>query len=764
MEGLSHDRSMETSVEVAVTSFHPSPLGGGILLGRDTESNLRRAVIPEAVFGRKPRPGEIWRVTGSEHLHNFYGPQVHAQIALPLLPSGKAIIRYLATGRQFEGIGWTTASHLWERLGESLYDAIKQRDYATLAELIGPQKAVHLIEGFGLLSKEVEIFQWLDRYGVSPRTAATAASLWGKDAITRIEADPYALYLLESWRSVDNRALRLGVGLCDPRRLSAAVEEALTRRFRLGHTAATRPQVKTQVSTLLGQQASHLADQAIDAAIGSGRIVRHSSGLLQSRAAWFMEREIERDFAARLQCNAPPSLTWQVTEKLDTSEVEGGYLLAPRQREAVLMAVTSPVSIISGGAGTGKTTTVRAILDVLDRTQKTSSTNKKCEISYTQVALAGRAVKRISEMTGRKAITVARFLRELETGKRVPEPGLLIFDESSMLDVPSIYRILSALPSETRLLFIGDPGQLPPIGPGLLFQGMVDSGVIPQVELDVIHRQSFETGIPTVANSIRQGRMPDLPQFDYRNPSEPGVFVVPTCGSEVGSRVMQVLEAFAEEPPPPMCSDALHEKDIQVLCPTKNGPAGSKALNRKIESYYMVHQPQVHDWGLSVGSKITWLRNDYEKAPLKDEEGQQIVDPMTGKPLCTGFMNGALGVVRQSTEYGAWLEFDDGAEDEIRASDLEKLTHGWAISIHKAQGSAFRRVVVPITRSRLLDRALLYTAVTRAIETVVLVGDLELIRTAIELTPRVNERLSTINFEHTENEQLTERLIPGALG
>lgn len=167
----------------------------------------------------------------------------------------------------------------------------------------------------------------------------------------------------------------------------------------------------------------------------------------------------------------------------------------------------------------------------------------------------------------------------------------------------------------------------------------------------------------------------------------------------------------------------------------KNGPAGSQELNRAIEVEYMGRQPNVEDWGLSVGSKIMWLKNDYSKAPQLDAERKPVLDKVTGDPICAGFMNGSLGVIIKPHPKGAWVRFDDGAEDAITTADLEKLTHGWAISVHKAQGSAFKRVIIPVVQSKLLDRTMLYTAITRGIETVVLVGDIDLINEIIEAAP-----------------------------
>lgn len=735
----------DVTAEITVTSFHASPVGGGVIIGRGDGGLLLRAILPVHVMLREPEAGEVWRVTGPERIHADYGVQIQALVAMPLLPQGKAIIRYLATNRRFAGIGWATANRLWDALGPGLYEAIKVYDYGSLASVVGHASAVQIVQGFGLLSGEIEAFQWLDRYGVCPRTASAAATLWGRGAIERISADPYELALLEPWRSVDEAALRLGVAPTDQRRLLAAVEEALARRYRRGHTAASRVQIEAQLRPLLGRQAASHAQFAVNLAIRTGRILDHEE-VLQSRAAWFMEREIVRMLLARL-ARSPNRLPNAETDaSMADTETREGYVLTDRQRQAVHMAVTSPLSVICGGAGTGKTTVVKSILDTLERRAATIPLCEREAWQFPQVALAGRAAKRITEATGREAMTVARFLRKLEGGLSLKR-GLLIFDEASMLDLPSVYRILTAIPPEIDLLFIGDPAQLPPIGPGLPFQRFAESNAIPRVELDAIHRQDSTTGIPSVSVNIRNGQLPAIRHFDAEHALAPGVYLLATEAREEAAAVLQVFHAMAGQVPRTGETDKLHDLDIQILCPTAHGPAGSKVLNQQIERIYMSRQVPIHNWGLAVGSKLLWLKNDYHKSPVKDSDGQQIVDGLTGQPSYQGFMNGSLGVVRRPTDKGAWVEFDDGAADEIRARDLDTLTSGWAVSVHKAQGSAFRRVIVPVTNSRMLDRALIYTAVTRAIETVVIVGSLDLFRQAVTMEPAAWKRQDAMHIK-----------------
>ncbi|MDH0614136.1 MULTISPECIES: AAA family ATPase [unclassified Agrobacterium] len=740
------ERSEQSSWELSITSVHASRFGDHVIIGRDGTEQLRRALVPSKRSPRDPVAGETWRVTGPVKLHPEYGPQLHAEVALPLVTKGRAIIRHLATDKRFVGIGWATAEKVWERFGETIYSIIRDRDLKAVADVVGADRAIAIVDGFGMLAEEVEIFRWLDRYGVSPRVAGAAARLWGLGAIDRIKADPFTMTLLEPWKDVDARALRLGVALDDPRRLTAAVEEALAIRFRTGNMASPSPVLKPLVKRLLAPWSGDPAS-AIDLALASSRVVSPTPDLLQSRACRFMEEEVARQVSERVGREVPAFDGKLVVDAIAKVEEEIGYALTDAQREAVYMATSCGICVISGGAGTGKTTVVRAILAALEAVRDSLPASQRQGVEHLQVALAGRAVRRISEATGRPASTLSRLVHDIENAGRRVQSGTVIFDESSMLDTPSIYRVLAQLPIEVNLIFIGDPGQLPPIGPGLPFHTMVKATRIPSVTLDVVHRQDDATGIPAVASAVRSGKSVALRRFDPNVALSPGVYLFPATKEDVAARTLAAFRAMCGRVPAYGRTAALHDMDVQILTQVKNGPAGSKELNRAIEIEYMARQANVEDWGLSVGSKIMWLKNDYSKAPQLDADGSPLLDKVTGEPVCSGFMNGSLGVVTKPHPKGAWVRFDDGAEDAVTAADLEKVTHGWAISVHKAQGSAFRRVIVPLVGSKLLDRTLLYTAVTRAVETVVIVGDPEVLRRTIEEPPTALDRSSSMSLE-----------------
>ncbi len=740
------ERSEQSSWELSITSVHASRFGDHVIIGRDGTEQLRRVLVLSKRSPRDPAVGETWRVTGPIQLHPEYGPQLHAEVALPLVTRGRAIIRHLATDKRFVGIGWATAEKVWERFGETIYDIIRDRDLKALANVVGADRAIAIVDGFGMLAEEVEIFRWLDRYGVSPRVAGTAARVWGLGAIDRIKADPFTMTLLEPWKEVDARALRLGVALDDPRRLTAAVEEALAIRFRAGNMASPTRVLKPLVKRLLAPWSGDPAG-AIAVALAAGRVVSSSPDLLQSRACEFMEKEVARQIGERIGREVPGFDGKLVLDAMAKVEAEIGYALTDAQREAVFTATTCGVCLISGGAGTGKTTVVRAILAALDAVRGGLPPSYRHRVEHLQVALAGRAVRRISEATGHPARTLSRLVHDIEDAGRRIEAGTVIFDESSMLDTPSVYRVLAQLPVEVNLIFIGDPGQLPPIGPGLPFHTMVNATGIPSVTLDIVHRQDDATGIPAVASAVRTGKTVGLHRFDPNVGLTPGVYLFPASKDDVARNTIAAFRAMCGRAPAYGKTAALHEVDVQILTQVKNGPAGSKELNRAIEVEYMAKQTNVEDWGLSVGSKIMWLKNDYSKAPQLDANGNTVVDNLTGNPMCAGFMNGSLGVVTKPHPKGAWVRFDDGAEDAITMADLEKLTHGWAISVHKAQGSAFRRVIIPVVPSRLLDRTMLYTAITRAVETVVLVGDIDHINEVIAAVPKSLQRYHCLRFD-----------------
>ncbi|MFS2038254.1 AAA family ATPase [Agrobacterium tumefaciens] len=733
------------SHEISITSVHAVRGSRHVLIGRDEDEILRRALASSSILPREPAVGETWRVGGTFRVHPVYGEQIEAVTALPLVPRGHALIRLLATDRRFSGVGWATATRLWEKFGPDIYEVVLRGDVQALADVIGFERAIVIIEEFGMFRDEVEVLRDLDQYGVSARTAGAAARLWGTSALRKLQEDPFEFTLLEPWPSVDAFALRIGVPPDDRRRRVAAVAEALSERYRAGDMLAGTSDVTRRARQLLGPGSVPVGD-ACATAIDRGEIVEIGKDSIQLAGCHFIEREVERLILDRLGLGGHVLDDNVIRQVLTETESRMRFSLTPQQCKAVLMAASSRISVISGGAGTGKTAVLRAILDARKAIWAARSGPGEAEPPIFQMAVAGRAAKRMAIATGRDAWTISRFINSIERSGRRPVSGLVVIDEMSMVDTPTLYRILMQLHPDVDILFVGDTAQLPPIGGGRPLQALLKSKLIPWMTLDVVHRQAIETGVPAIAANIRSGTMPSLTHFDLRHGRKNGVFIHPAQRGDLLESTMTVFRALAGSPPLASNAQSLHELDIQILCQTTNGPSGTRMINQAVETEYMTHQRPIADWGIHCGSKLIWLKNDYEKGPLRKPDGTHRTDPDTGKPLYAGFMNGALGIVRV-TGSGVRLSLDDGATDMIEPQDLEKLTRGWAITVHKAQGSAFRRVIIPVMKSRLLDRAMIYTAITRASETAVLVGDIDEISEVVASLPSADRRRCGLRFE-----------------
>lgn len=735
------------NVNVQVTSFHAGSVGGGVLIGLELGSRERlvRARVPERLLLRAPCSGEVWRIRGKAVLYPVRNPKtgrieklehIDASWAAPSTPRGAAIRRWIARNPDIPGVGAGYAERLWDAFGDRLYDLIRARDVNALAAVLDVPKASAIVEAFGMLLEEVTALQELDAMGLDGRTASTAVRLFGADAARRFRENPYVMTLLEPWAKVDAAALASGLGFDDPRRLLAAVEVAAAQAFRTsgsnfgGDTVVTRAGLGPRLKAMLRPLDSSVADQAIDAALTAGVLREVSSGRYQSRGPDLMEREIEASVTARLSRSRLPLDRAVVAVAIDEVERASSMTFESEQRQAVMTALSAGVCVIDGSAGTGKTTIVKAVIHAHARLKRGD---------IIQVALSGRAAKRLAEATGHGAMTIYRLQKDLDTGKRFMRQGLLVIDEFSMVGTPELWQLLTAISDDVDILLVGDLAQLPPLKAGNPALAFCASERVPQVTLAHIHRQAEATGIPVVAKRIRTGAWSDLPSFDPESPDRPGVFILPCSQADVPGKVLEVFASLSGLPAAdvsPQAIGALHAADIQVLTMTRHGPAGSLELSDAIERRWLCDQPAIHDWGFKVGSKLLWTRNSYRRltgrrSPEGDDETVDL-------------MNGALGVIRRATAIGAFVVFDDGTEAEVLRADLGDLLRGWAITVHKAQGSGFRTVIIPVLRCRLLDRAMLYTALTRARERVVLVGDITLAERVAKAPARVGMRLQAL--------------------
>jgi exodeoxyribonuclease V alpha subunit len=608
-----------------------------------------------------------------------------------VLPKGKHIVRFLAGRPEFAGIGPATAQRLWDTFGEDLYRILGDGDVRRLATILVRTQAEIVCAAWRNQQAIADAVVFFDEHGIGGQLASKAVDFWGEEAVAKIRENPFRLLTVCSWRQVDQVARVLGITLDDRRRLVGGVEAALYDRLDEKHTATKEGEVVRRVARLLSVS-SEAAKRALTVAVEDGATILSSAGYQPAGAA-YAERFIESRLQAALQLPERQRDLWVREASPEAMEAFlaqyndlAVHPLTDEQAEAVRMVLRNRFSMLTGGAGVGKTTTLKAINEAASR----------FGLHVYQLALAGRAAQRMSNATGRPAQTIAAWLRkagrsEIETGVHT----LIVVDEASMLDLPTLYRFLFHLHEDARLLLVGDVAQLPPIGFGLTFHRLVQSPHIPQVELTRILRADETTGIPLVSRAIREGQVPLLPIYEA---ARAGCSFVQCEQDELIDTIEQIR-------------DDLYGEEMQIVGATYAGPAGIDAINSHFHKYNAHGKPRLGRF--AVGDPVIWLENDYERN------------------LWNGSMGHVLAI--EGERLTACL---DGNSVELHRDELRgRLDLAYAISTHKAQGSQWETVVVPLVPSRMLDRALLYTAVTRAQRRVVLAGSRNLLERVIMLPP-----------------------------
>jgi exodeoxyribonuclease V alpha subunit len=620
---------------------------------------------------------------------------------------GDYLVRFLARSKRFPGIGEATTLKLWQAHGPDLYGILAGVDPSPLAGILGPDRAAELLDAWHEDLAESDVAVWLDENRFDTRLANKVVRVWGRSGAAKLKANPYVMLTFASWRQVDDAARRVGIPPDDTRRLIGAVEGALYTRLEQKHTAVPRPVLDNAVASLLGSRLATLSSKAVEFGVADGAAVSAPCpALLQPAGAAVMERYVEDRIrgmglaAKQGDLLLAPIAVAAIAEALGQFQRAQNYVLTDEQCAAVALGVNRHFGLILGGAGVGKTTVLKALHSVCERHGRV----------VIQMALAGRAAQRMREATQRPAYTIAGFLMQVaKEALVIPAHALVVVDEASMLDLPTSYRILRALPQTARLLLVGDPAQLPPIGFGLVFHIAAVTPGVPKVELTRIYRQVGSTGIPAVALAIRNGALTDLPHWTG---SSPGVTKAPCVSASLTDRLTDILAALGG---PDEC---------QILSPLRQGSTGVNGINAHFHKICSPGGRLIPGRSIAVGEPVIWTVNDWER----------------------GLMNGSLGrVVQISSEKHVLVDFD-GVQHEFKPfEDLMPLQLAYAITIHKAQGSQFRRVLIPVFPSRILDRTLIYTAVTRATEQVVLVGDIRAAGAAVEARPRPEQRV--VGFE-----------------
>ena len=660
-------------------------------------------------------PGETLFVTGSWSTHSVHGRQFKAEFAQHMMPTEEsAIYQYLASGA-IRGIGPATASLILQKFGRQSLDVL-EREPERLAQIkgLGLSKAQQIGKSFRQQVGVRRLMEFICSFELRPVLAMRLYRYYGDKALDLLRENPYILatsHVGGSFYEADRLALDMGLDERNQSRIGAAVLFELRHNLGNGHCFIPRDKLIAVTGELIRVE-PELIEESMENLEQQGLLLQED--IAGQHACYLPELyEAETDTARRLVELSRSG----VREKLDLTaliarlEQSQGIRYAELQRKTLSLALEHRVVVITGGPGTGKTTSIRAILAMFDA----------LGLDTLLAAPTGRAAKRMTELTGRDAATIHRLLGAKfdEDGERVvftkdeEEPldcEALILDECSMVDILLMDALLKALPAKARLVLVGDADQLPSVGPGNVFSAVIRSGVVPTVRLTEIFRQNEGSRIICNAHMINKGEHPDLSRNDR------DFFRLKRL--QAGSTVDTIVELCAVRLPGKM---KIPSGDIQVLSPTRKGELGTVSLNKRLQEALNPAAKNKKEklFGDAVfreGDRVMQIRNNYDI--LWHNENNTAAG--------MGIYNGDIGQILQIDPDGESLTVDfDGRIAQYGFESLLELEHAWAMTVHKAQGSEYRAVILALGNSApmLLTRDVLYTAVTRAKELLILVGD-----------------------------------------
>jgi exodeoxyribonuclease V alpha subunit len=648
--------------------------------------------------------GEEMRAKGRWVRHAQHGMQFQAESITCIAPTSmEGIRRYLSSG-MIRGIGKVNAKRIVDFFGEKTLDVIdKESIRLEEVEGIGPVRRKLIKESWNEQRGVRDIMIFLQSNGVGTGQSARIYRVYGQDAIALVKQNPYRL-CRDIWgigfKTADAIAMRVGIPRDSAVRARAGLLYTLQTQTDEGHCFGIEADLLLQAQALLDITVEILAD-ALHEELAAGALVKSGDRIYLAHLA-----KAEEHVAAKLRrlLDTPPSFRPIEADKaVPWAATKIGIDLAPMQRKALEMALASKVSIMTGGPGVGKTTIIRALVEIFGIRK----------LAVRLAAPTGRAARRMSEATGGDAQTLHRLLKynpqfhRFEHNADSPLPGdVFIVDEASMIDLPLADDFLSALPDSAHVVFVGDTDQLPSVGPGNVLRDLIASEAIPCTRLDTIFRQQKGGYIVRNAHRINQGE-----RFETAERGEDSDFFFVPC-DDPDQTIAKVVELVTQRIPRKFGFTAL--TDIQVLTPMRRNQLGSENLNQILQEALNPTGPSVQRLGRTyrVGDRVMQLRNNYDK----------------------DVFNGDIGFIRALDADAQTLEVDfDGRGVRYEFSELDELVHAFACSIHKSQGSEYPAVVIVLATQhfKLLQRNLLYTALTRGKKLVCLVGSHKAVGIAI---------------------------------
>lgn len=669
-------------------------------------------------------PGESLTAWGSWVRHASHGEQFKAEHTERTMPSGAdAIFDYLSS-RVIRGIGPATAALIVSKFGDDSLNVLRDHPekLATLRG-ISQKKAEEISVAFRRQTGMRMLMEFLGGAGLAPVLALRLYRWYGDEAMDVLRDNPYILASTQigaSFAEADALALSQGMEGDSPQRVAAAIVFELRHNADNGHCFLPVNKLTDATCQLIGVEPEQV-EEGLEMLLDSGEVIQEPVANVE--ACYLTELYgAEVYTAARLRSMAAHTYeTTRVKPALVTEKIEAeqGISFAPAQRQAVYAAAEKQLLVITGGPGTGKTTAVRAVLALFDA----------MGLDTYLAAPTGQAAKRLSQVTGRDASTIHRMLEasfSLETESvtfRKNENdrlncGALIVDECSMVDISLMRAVLAAIGPACRLVLVGDADQLPSVGPGSVFRDVIRSGAATTIRLTEIFRQEENSRIVMAAHQINAGETPDL------RLNKNGFYFMRRREAEAAAET--IVSLCQERLPKNM---GIPSNEIQVLTPTRKGPAGTENLNRLLQA--SLNPPtdgkREFEYGgrlFREGDRVMQIRNDYDIL-------WRTEDMQAG----AGVFNGDIGFIRNIDPAAECLTIDfDGRVAEYVYDQATELDHAWAMTVHKSQGSEYRAVVLATSKTppQLMYRGLLYTAVSRASELLVCVGDEDIIRSMTE--------------------------------
>jgi exodeoxyribonuclease V alpha subunit len=693
---------MPSSVNIRVTSIWQNTKewvcfsGVPIKSGSSKLTSGRQIIIVKTspkILPLDPVKGQHWKITGDYQVkqatHGDYilteqhwDQPERCEVTLP--HDGENFIRFISTEKTFTGIGEVKARELWSKFGKSIFQILEKKDANKLSTVLTTNTIKSLFTGYEKYAN-LKHSTWFADHHIPPYIQQRLFKFHKDDAVQAIKDNPYNLISFGmEFEDIDKMAFEMfSIDENDSRRLLAAVEQALRLHSKKGHTYATHKDLLPLVSRILGSN-----EKAI-LALKEGHnrlsfVLNPKTGTYHSTALYIMEKVIAKRVNSLL--NSPNFHKDQFARAYKKEITQSVFKLSDMQNKAVTSALDNNVSCITGGAGTGKTTVLRTILKLY----------YDCGFDIYPLALAGRAAMRLHESIGFVTFTIARFLRmePIEKESKV----IIVIDEASMLDLPTMYRLVIKTHPSVRFLFVGDPNQLPPIGAGIVLADLIKSKKVANVELDIVQRQEASTGIPEYSKLIKDGIVPL--NLAYKN--------IRFHETSDYSIAQQCTSLYIQD-----------SKDCQIIAPTKKL---TKEINQLCQQQTNQESPNLNfiEYGehytteLKLNDPVLFTQNNYD----------------------AGVQNGSMGTlisIEQNEEVFAIVKLDDtNKEIKINKALLDTLELAYCITLHKAQGSQFKRVIVAINLSRMIDRAWIYTAITRSEVELHLVGQNQIVEKSIK--------------------------------